>query len=364
MGTSNVNSIVMDKGDSTGAKIETVYAKVVPLYAVYRTAERVIVQYADDDALGSQQRRALIESNPMKGEINGLIDGWRKSESESHKTRARLFDRRVADALVVALQGDGAHAVELLTDTKRDIVAERTSIARTSYLFTSFATTALLVLIFGAFYPSQAATRAGYGFVESMCLSAVVGALGAFFSIALAIRGRQIGTDLQWRDNHADAVLRVVIGSISGVVLYWLLHAKIVTFGFGNVSFGEGDAATSLDVKRCLVLVTAFAAGFTERLVGDLLGRAVLGNPGSAANPLAGAARAPATASTAGKTAATETNPLGNPPVSAGRAVATEPEPCADDLVDGCLDHVALNPDERTRDAELPEASGGVARRP
>ena len=206
----------------------------------------------------------------MKGEINGLIDGWRKSKSESHKTRARLFDRRVADALVVALQGDGAHAVELLTDTKRDIVAERTSIARTSYLFTSFATTALLVLIFGAFYLPQAATRAGDGFFDSMCLSAAVGALGAFFSIALAIRGRQIGTDLQWRDNHADAVLRVVIGSISGVVLYWLLHAKIVTFGFGNVSFGEGDAATSLDVKRCFVLVTAFAAGTPMPLEGTL----------------------------------------------------------------------------------------------
>ena len=30
MGTSTVDSIVQDKDDSTGAKIETVYAKVVP----------------------------------------------------------------------------------------------------------------------------------------------------------------------------------------------------------------------------------------------------------------------------------------------------------------------------------------------
>ena len=363
MGTSNVNSIVMDKGDSTGAKIETVYAKVVPLYAVYRTAERVVVQYADDDQLGSDQRRALIESNPVKGEINGLIDGWRKSNSESEKARARLFDRRVADALVVALQGDRANAVELLTQTKRDIVAERTSVARTSYLFTSCAMTAVFASIFGAFYLSQAGTRTDDGFFASMCLSGAVGALGAFFSIALAIRGRQIGTDLQWRDNHTDAALRVMIGSISGVVLYWLLHAKIVTFGFGGVSFGGGDAGASLDVKRSLTLVAAFAAGFTERLVGDLLGRTVLGNAGSAANPLAGATNAPATTPSADKTAATETNPLGKTPVTAGTVVATEPQPCADDLADGCLDHVALSPDELTRDAELPEASGGVAGR-
>jgi hypothetical protein len=363
MGASAVNSIVIGKVDSTGVTIDTVYAKVVPLYAVYRTAERVVVQYADDDALGSEQRRALIESNPLKGEINGLIDGWRKSDYEQQKLRARLFDRRVADALVVALQGDGANAVGLLTETKRDIVAERTSIARTSYLFTSCAATTLLFLIFSAFYLPQAATRTADSFFDSMCLSAAVGALGAFFSIAIAIRGRQIGTDLQWRDNHADAALRVAIGSISGVVLFWLLHTKIVTLGFGGASFGEGDSTTSLDVKRCLVLVTAFAAGFTERLVGDLLGQAAFGNPASAANPLAGAVRAAATVATTGKIAATETNPLGNPPVSAGRAVATEPEPSADDLIDGCLDHVALNPDERTRDVELPEASGGVASR-
>lgn len=355
MSTSTVASIVKDQNDSTGAKIETVYAKVIPLYAVYRTAERVIVQYADDDQLGSDQRQALIESNPVKGEINGLIDGWRKSKSESEKTRARLFDRRVADALVVALQGDRAHAVELLTETKSDIVAERTSIARTSYLFTSCAATAIFALIFGFFYFPEAGTRADDSFFASMCLSGAAGALGAFFSIALAIRGRQIGTDLQWRDNHTDAGLRVTIGSISGVVLYSLLHAKIVTFGFGDESLDVGAADVTL--------VAAFAAGFTERLVGDLLGRAVLGKPGSTANPLVGAAHALSTTSTAAKLAATETNPLGKTPVTAGTLVATEPEPCAEDLVDGCLDHVALSPDELTRDVELPEASGGVARR-
>jgi hypothetical protein len=366
MSATNVASIVAKELDSAGAMIETVYAKVVPRYAVYRTAERVIVQYADDDKLGSDQRQALIASNPVKGEINGLIDGWRKSKSESAQTRARLFDRRVADALVVGLQGDPVHAVDLLNQIKADIIAERTSIARTSYLFTSCATTAAFALIFGLIYSRQAGGLANDSFAAALCLSAAVGALGAFFSIALAIRGRQIGTDLQWRDNHTDAGLRVTIGAISGAVLYCLLHAKIVTLGFGDQSIGSG-ADSNFDVGRALLLVTAFAAGFTERLVGDLLGRAVLGTTASA-NPLAGKAPVQTTVATAGKAAATEANPLGKATPAAAMAagavaeLATAP-PDADDLLDGCLDHAALGPDELTRDVELPEAMGGVAGR-
>jgi len=360
IGVTNVANILAKQEDSTGTMIETVYAKVVPSYAVYRTAERVIVQYADDEKLGSDQRQALIASNPVKGEINGLIDGWRKSANESAKTRARLFDRRVADALVVALQGDQAHAVELLNQIKADIVAERTSIARTSYLFTSCATTAAFLLIFGPFY--WPITPANDNFAASLCLSAAVGAIGAFFSIALAIRGRQIGTDLQWRDNHTDAGLRVTIGAISGVVLYCLLHAKVVTVGFGNVSIGGTVPDGSFDVKLALMLVTAFAAGFTERLVGDLFGRAAFGTTAPTANPLAGKAGVATTAVARQKIAANEANPLGRPaPTTVAEHAPALPD--QGDLLDGCLDHATLSPDEITRDVELPDAMGGVAGR-
>ena len=95
MGLSTVDSIVKDNDGSTGTKIETVYAKVVPLYAVYRTAERVNVQYADDDALGSEQRRALIESNPVKGEINGLIVTADKKLTTWSRSCRRKIDQPV-----------------------------------------------------------------------------------------------------------------------------------------------------------------------------------------------------------------------------------------------------------------------------
>lgn len=363
MGASTVAAIVENDQDSAGATIKTVYAKVVPSYAVYRTDERVLVQYADNEPLGSEQRRALIDSNPLKGEINGLIDGWRNSKSLSAVSRARIFDRRVADALVVALQGDQQNAVALLTRIKADIVAERTSIARTSYLFTSCAVTVGIALVFALLFGGEWKTPGPMqGFGASLSLSAVVGALGAFFSIALAIRGRQIGTDLQWRDNHTDAGLRVVIGTISGAMLYCLLQAKFVTFGFGDPA-----PATASPSSSAFLIVTAFAAGFTERLVGDLLGRAVLGTTPAGTNPLAGATTAPKNVAPV-PPQATEANPMGRPapapPTEALPSADTRSPPDPDEQCDGCHDHAELKPEELTQDVELPVATGGVVGRP
>ena len=70
----NVADIIKGGKDLTGAEIETVYSKVNATYAVYRTAERVMVQYADEERLGAEQRLALSPLNPIRGEINGLID--------------------------------------------------------------------------------------------------------------------------------------------------------------------------------------------------------------------------------------------------------------------------------------------------
>jgi hypothetical protein len=58
MSASTVADIVAGQLDSTGMVIETVYSKVSGIYAVYRTKERVMVQYSDREELGSEQRLA------------------------------------------------------------------------------------------------------------------------------------------------------------------------------------------------------------------------------------------------------------------------------------------------------------------
>ena len=113
-----VEHIRKGERDSTGAEIETIYSSVSHIHAVYGTNERVMVQFADSDQmvdgemLGSQQRKALAYLNPIRGEINGMLDGWRTPSyvnQTSKRARAKHFDRRTADALTVALQGDPDH---------------------------------------------------------------------------------------------------------------------------------------------------------------------------------------------------------------------------------------------------------------
>ena len=137
MDGSSVTDISTDELDLTGTKIETVYSKVSKKYAVYGTQERVIVQFADSDELGRKQRKALAPLNPIRGEINGLLDGWKRDSrlnTEKTQARARYFDRRTADALTIALQGDPDHALDLLKAVQAEILEKRISIGRVEYL--------------------------------------------------------------------------------------------------------------------------------------------------------------------------------------------------------------------------------------
>jgi hypothetical protein len=363
MDGNSVSDIAKDQPDATGAVIDTVYSKIADIFAVYRTPERVMIQYADDPALGLEQRRALSPLNPIRGEINGLIDGWRTSHKPKNQCRARMFDRRTADALTVALQGDQVNAEELLKGVKADVLEERVSMGRTEYVLFATLCALAVFLLFGAFTlaaeQSLNTLRMGEFIVANQLWLAVgMGCLGALFSIATGIRGRTIRTDLQRRDNIVDAILRIMIGAVSAIVLFSLLRSGLVEIA-GLGEFESATTAFAVDVA----IIVAFLAGFSERLVGDYLARATLASGADAA----AAAASPALQSAARpEVEATERNPRGKLEVDiANRAAAAavpEVHVHADDDEDGCLCDVKLDVDETTDDTELPVATGGVER--
>lgn len=355
MSGSTVSEIVQGQNDSTGAEIKTVYSKVGNTYAVYGTDERVMVQFADDETLGSEQRLALAPLNPLRGEINGCIDGWRKPGRilGDHVSKAKRFDRRTADALTVALQGDQAHAEELLRSIKADILNERYSLGRAWYIFVATLAAIAVFLFFwilSALESSSDVSFAGFVARHNIWLAAGVGCLGALFSIALGIRTREIRTDLELRDNVLDAILRVMIGAVSAVILFSLFRTELVSLRLGNAEVklpGEGAAALHA------AIVIAFLAGFAERLVGDFLSAAVIGAVRSAEK-----ATTPAVQANKG---ANEQNPRGTLEVERTTAPnKTAHTHGADDDIDHCLCETQLDPEELTDDVELPEASGGI----
>ena len=348
----DVAEVALNRPDAAGSPVEEVYARNPPFYAVYRTKDRVTVHYADAGVMAggmeeqAKQRADLAPLNPLRGEIAGLIDGWRGSERVKLKSKARYFDRRVADALIVALQGDLPSASSLLQAIKDDAKDERISWARFQYLLVASAAVLVVVSLIG-FFTSEWFGKSVHAFpadTKSIWLASAVGAVGAFFSIATGIRGRTVLPDLRMRDNAADGVLRIVIGVIAAVVLVCLVQSKIVGLKIGEVEVAASTAT--------LVALIAFTAGFLERLVPDLLAKSVVAAP---AEPAAQAVR-PAV------NPQLQPSPAVMPPVTSAEVHDHD----VDDISDACLcdPDKAIDPDDATGDAELPVAVGGVAAAP
>ena len=365
MDGSTVAGIVIGGTDSTGAKILTVYAKVGVLFAVYGTAERVMVQFADDQAVGADQRMALAPLFALQGQINGLIDGWRGHGKEHIRAKAAMFDRRVADALKLGLLGAAAPADQNMREIKDDVLEERISPARVDYVLVA-AAAALAAVLLAALLTSRP-YGAWYDYSEQgdgIWLGFGAGALGALFSVCIALRKREVRTDLQPSENRIDAIARILIGALAGAVLASLLEARLVALTLGGISIPGTDSRTAW----LGIAVAAFAAGFVERLVSDLLDRTAIGaRPGSGGNALAGSGQS--TAATAASCVASETNPLGRTtPNVAGQNSAPAPvaqrAAAADNAADSCLADPAVEKVGDTDDVERPPASGGVEERP
>ena len=370
-----VENVVKDTPDFTGALIETIYSKISHIYAVYGTNERVMVQFADSDQmvdgkmLGSQQREALAYLSPIRGEINGLLDGWRKANyinKASRRARAKHFDRRTADALTVALQGDrNRHAHDLLKAVNDEIRKERTSTGRVEYLIVAaFCALVLFILVgwlsAGPGTLEKPSPISDFMAANNIWLATSLGSLGALFSIALGIRGRAIQPDLLRSENMIDAVLRILIGAVSAVILFSLFKGNLVSFSIaGQPILLDGAAAQATH----LAIIVAFLAGFSERLVSDFLKSTSLTGVSTGAlvanNPVVQQIdQAPKVAN--------EMNPLGivasdTPAGDTNLSVTdAEAESHDDAHVDGCICDLSIADSELTDDSELPEATGGI----
>lgn len=313
--------------DPVGREIVAVYNIVFGRYAVYATRDRVLVQLSADPAECDRQRKLLSRLGPLRSQINGLVDDWRSAKDRESVSRSANYDARVAAALAVALDGDPAAAERLLAKIHFDILEERAATASVAYVLWAAAATAAAILVACVFTSAQ--YRRLFVFSDdahALWLGVGAGALGAFFSIAVAARSRAILTNIQRRrENRTDAIVRITIGSIAGMLLAGLLQAKLIGFTIGGVDSGQSGG-------WMLIAFGAFAAGFSERLIPNLLDPS-LPNRSAAVDPeLSRPDAASAGSSAAGPVAATlEPGPSTGegaalpPPVREGRRTARGP---------------------------------------
>lgn len=324
MADPSVENLKLGEKDRSGYAVTCIYALNPPEYAVYGTEVRTSVQYADDPVLARQQRSAMAACSPLRGQINGLIDGWRGKGRGARSHRVVDYDRRVADALVMGFEGSVANALALLTEIRNDIVAERRSLAQSDYLLTAVIAVVTLLLLFAGLRVVIDSIQHPQATWNAALIGASGGTLGAFFSIAVGMRSRTVLVDIQKWDNRRDAVLRVIVGTIGGAILICLFLTKLVTaLNIDNLALTEANQG----LGSLKALVVGFLAGFSERAVPDMLAKASLAtdaatgenatdaagdqaraaaSAGEAQDAPAGAARAPVTIEPEAETAPEE----------------------------------------------------------
>jgi hypothetical protein len=374
-----VRDIVIGRWDSRGQRIEYIYSKVKERFAIYRADGKIWIQYADEGQtaadgsdLGENQRKALAPLRSLRGQIDGFVRKLCVTLHPSDKldlAEIEFYNQRVADSLFNALQGNVDAALVELGEVRTEILDRLRSLGRLQFARATLAATliTLSVLALAILFAARVETLMTPGPVgpitQSMILkfvntqylwaAALFGSLGAWFSIALNLRRTDPTVSTSPLDNLVDPVLRIVIAIIAAIILFTMVRLEFFAILIGDkaVNWAADTAEASISNRGLYVAIfLAFLAGFSERLVGNLLDSTARANepvPAGAGTTVQGARAA-------------ENDPLGRSGAGPGGAPpgGGRPLPGDDDPDPQPPDPATLEADA-TPDEDLPPSRGG-----
>lgn len=249
--------------DSHGNEIQDVFVKRES-YAVYESNGRVMIQFSDDPSEASEQIRRIADLLPIRDKLRFLAK--KCSDRQSYKVQ-------IAGAIQLGLERQTAAAKHVLEVALDDCLALQASLGRLWYL--TFALPFAVVIAAILFYLGTAKevpviqARIDESFAL-MLLASGGGALGALLSVAQAIRGRTVETDGYRIANILDGGLRILVGIMSGGILYLFLSSGILAY---SLSTAPENSNSANEIGWHGIVLAGIAAGFLERLVPDLLAR-------------------------------------------------------------------------------------------
>jgi hypothetical protein len=391
--------------DARGEEIEYIYSRVTRTFAIYRAGGRVWIQYADDGQtaagggdLGAEQRKALAPLRMARGQIDGFLRKLAEALypiDKADSVEIEAYNQRVADILFDGLQGNAEDARAAIRDVIDDITARLRSLARLRFARATLVATLITLAALTLFVFFVARIEGLLRDRPLLCTDVLTfmrenhiwaaglfGSLGAWFSIALWLRSSDLRLSTSPLDNLVDPTLRIVIAVISAGVLFTIVQLGVFSFSFGEVELtwtadtplpdGEAGAAGS-GVKDetgwravHVAILLAFIAGFSERLVGNLLDSTVAANdPASAGRASGGSGGADASESApmgrvgGGDRTGPQSGAPGAGPSTDAQDSASNLQP-DEDLPDDPPDRATLEA-EQTPDDALPASTGGVA---
>jgi len=245
--------------DLLGEPVERLFSRVDPLYAIYESRDRVLIQFADDPALATLQRARLTTLATMRARIDSLIT---RADRGGSKRGSGTYQARIAEALACALNDEIGPAIAILGAIEHDLSAEVARRAIVRQLLIGFGASATIAATCAAFLALDA-LLSGNRFLAA----AIGGAIGAFASYSLRARDIVAAEDVGNPERSLSVILAIITGTLAAVVLQGLFSSGVIGVAVGGLVFGAGSPLV-------LALLASFVAGFSERLVPDLLVRA------------------------------------------------------------------------------------------
>jgi hypothetical protein len=255
--TIRVCDICKRREDIRGEMIDLVFFKRRE-FAIYQSGGKILVQYADDDALAKEQIAKIAELLPLKDRLQYLVQNMERPER---------YHWQIAESLRLGLCGQKDPAKNIMQGAIDDINGTRVRKGRVSYLAVTLGFVTVIVL--AAFIASIAIHGSWISQIDHhrqdflrLDLAVASGAIGALFSCVWQLRARTVATDGDMLSNIVDSVTRIVIGMVSAVALLLVIISEFSS---------QIAPLNHPDLNWKSVLVIGLLAGFVERLVPDLL---------------------------------------------------------------------------------------------
>ena len=275
-GNGTVSTIQKGALDRRGEKVERVFFWR-PNYVIYLAAGTVSVQFSDSPKEADEQIKRLAELLPFRNKL--LYLGQRVLEEKQKKVARKktpgdstasmqetaCYFTQIADAIRLGLEEKVELGRTILQDAIEDATALLERNGRVGYLQAGVGT--VLIFLLGTIGAAILTQMNGHDTLPRMFAACSSGALGALLSIATGIRDRTVAIDKDTSSNYWEAAARILIGVISGLVLYLILRSGLVTVTGVNAATLEAESAAAW----LFTILIGFLGGFVERLVPDLL---------------------------------------------------------------------------------------------
>jgi hypothetical protein len=258
-----VSDIFKHREDNRGEMIDLVFFKR-PQFAIYQSGGKILVHYADDDALAKEQVAQIAELLPLKDRLQYLVQ---------NVDRPERYHWQIAESLRLGLYGQKEPAKDIMQGAIDDIVATRLRNGRIDYLRLTLmivmgvvALSILAASVLPWIWANGADAKSIQWDLSRLAMAVASGAIGALFSCVAQLRARTVATDGDTASNFVDSVTRIMVGMISAVALVLIIISDLLA----EIDFSGAKLSTET-LNWHMVVVLGLLAGFVERLVPDLL---------------------------------------------------------------------------------------------